>query len=827
MTEPFRHTVSNGRRGRHSAPADQASSVDDEFGRPRHGNHEGDRLADHGGYGERGGLGEHGPRNGHPGPTPRTNGHSHDQNSLPYSTHHNGYDGAGYLSGGPNSHRSGLNGHGSNGVERPVDDRDYRSDFGTNTGLSYGDHSSNTGVSRRLEDTAPDHAVPDLSGDSEASFPALPSLPPLPSLSSLPPMPALPALPSLPPMPSMEPDWVSPTLERAEAEAASRAAEQPRPLGAHRSSDHPHPSPPELPPAPEYAPLAEFPLGDAYRSGTSGGALERYPLTDRHAAPEPSGPPRPAPTPSQTYDHLPQPGRTTRAERRRQAEASETASEAPDHERSRGRHGGGYDEREPANETRPDGFRGPGEATQPDSYAALSHPEHADHPPHPASSAGGPSYATDLAHGPVGKDLELAGPPVDTGYGRSQQSRRSRHGSHAADEPAQPDTADEHASSYAAPHPTEPSGLSLPAIGSALSPYGTDGATPTGEDGADRGTPPAGARISALVGSVSDLASGCRSLAADLRTAAQARHDPGGTDRARTAALETARLLGAASEGAEKVLRLLEAARESLDGRAAAQAALTSGYPTDRDAGPDRPADHSADLLHTPSLTPQPREAAMQTEYPPSTPPSYPPVLPLGLRDGAQAAVVARQVEAARRHLMAALTVGHDVNDPSWRHQLLGTIDQVLAAVVDVAAVARDALAPSAADTTFPGEARFLCVLPWERVPLSSPERADQPASVNGVARLLAALGYDTRATRTEQGVLQVEVRGTRYSARVMLQQLRLSGGGEWMAYLDWNDGDGHPRSGAETLGPAEIADDELARRVDDALRRRVGPATP
>ncbi|HEY9391723.1 MAG TPA: hypothetical protein VIR27_18375 [Mycobacteriales bacterium] len=309
-------------------------------------------------------------------------------------------------------------------------------------------------------------------------------------------------------------------------------------------------------------------------------------------------------------------------------------------------------------------------------------------------------------------------------------------------------------------------------------------------------------RLARLAGAVVDLAGGCRSLAADLYAVAGSRHGAEESDTTRTAT-EVARLLDLAADGADGVRELLEAARNSLAGR-----------PTTARAAPGD--------SHTPPTLSQPREATMPPDLP-STAPQYPPVLPLGLRDGAQAAVVARQVEAARRHLLAALTVGHDVNDPTWRQQLLGMVEQVLAAVAEVAALARDALAPSASETTFPGEARFLCALPWEQVPVASPERADLPASVNGVARLLAALGYEARVTRTEQGALQVEVRGTRYAVRVVLQQLRLSGTGEWMAYLDWTEG-GHPRSGAETLGPAELSDDELARRVDDALRRRVGP---
>ncbi|HEX5493368.1 MAG TPA: hypothetical protein VFX70_02190 [Mycobacteriales bacterium] len=346
-------------------------------------------------------------------------------------------------------------------------------------------------------------------------------------------------------------------------------------------------------------------------------------------------------------------------------------------------------------------------------------------------------------------------------------------------------------------------------------------------------------RLSRLAEAVADLADGCRSLAGDLYTVAGSRHGAAGTQNARTA-VEVGRLLDRAAEGADTVRGLLEAARRSLADRPGNTPA--AGTPPAAPAGADTAeraaVRHSFDHLVVPesaapngssphdhrvsSPVPQPREAAMPPELP-STAPSYPPVLPLGLRDGAQAAAVARQVEAARRHLQAALTVGHDVNDPAWRQQLLGMVEQVLAAVAEVATLARDALAPSATDTTFPGEARFLCALPWEQVPVASPERADLPASVNGVAGLLCALGYDARATRTEQGALQVEVRGTRYAVRVVLQQLRLSGTGEWMAYLDWTDG-GHPRSGAETLGPAELSDDELARRVDDSLRRRVGP---
>lgn len=379
-------------------------------------------------------------------------------------------------------------------------------------------------------------------------------------------------------------------------------------------------------------------------------------------------------------------------------------------------------------------------------------------------------------------------------------------------------------------------GGATPAPSGALSNPGSDAASNV--LASLRDASPTSRRLDALVTAVSELAGGCRTLAADVLTSADTPNQSGDTEPMRATAAEVARLLDAAATGADDVLRLLKTARDTLvhPGHTTARPLTEAGRynlsdpaATQHPAGSLIPLDsagHHNSAPDTPPATPsipQPREAAMPTEFPSSTALSYPPVLPLGLRDGAQAAVVARQIEAARRHLMAAMTVGHDVGDPAWRQQLLGAIEQVLAAVAEVATLARDALAPSAADTTFPGEARFLCVLPWERVPVASPDRAELAASVNGVVKLLAALGYDSRSTRSEQGILQVEVRGARYAARVLLQQLRLSGAGEWMAYLDWTDKNGQPRSGAETLGPAELSDDELARRIDDALRRRVG----
>lgn len=346
-------------------------------------------------------------------------------------------------------------------------------------------------------------------------------------------------------------------------------------------------------------------------------------------------------------------------------------------------------------------------------------------------------------------------------------------------------------------------------------------------------TPPARQRLQSLTVSVGELVSGCRTLATDLNDAAQSRHDPRGTDPARVAALYAARLLQEAAEASEGVLHLLEAARDSLDGppRNGVRHSGTDPGPESLShtvehvaaadtANPNGAVDVRLGTLDSPSAPEH--EAAMPPELS-SAAPSYPPVLPLGLRDGAQAAVVARQVESARRHLQAALAVGHDVGDPAWRQQLLGMIEQVLAAVTEVASVARDALAPSASETTFPGEARFLCVLPWERVSIAAPERMLSPASVAGTATLLASLGYDARPARGDQGPPQIELRGGRYSARIILQQLRLTGAGEWMTYLDWADADGQSNTAAETLGPAEISDDELARRIDDALRRRLG----
>jgi hypothetical protein len=182
-----------------------------------------------------------------------------------------------------------------------------------------------------------------------------------------------------------------------------------------------------------------------------------------------------------------------------------------------------------------------------------------------------------------------------------------------------------------------------------------------------------------------------------------------------------------------------------------------------------------------------------------------------------------RQVEAARRHLLAALMALREAVGPNGEVSMLSAVERSLASVAGTVENLRGAFDPQTLDRVLPGEARFSCAPPWQDVPaLSAFEVGLAPGTVPGATRILIALGYDAAVGTTVDGQPQMNVAGPGYRARVVLQQLRLNGGGEWQGYLDWHDANGHPLSEVENLGPAELTDDEVARRVDDALRRRL-----
>ena len=69
-----------------------------------------------------------------------------------------------------------------------------------------------------------------------------------------------------------------------------------------------------------------------------------------------------------------------------------------------------------------------------------------------------------------------------------------------------------------------------------------------------------------------------------------------------------------------------------------------------------------------------------------------------------------------------------------------------------------------------------------------------------------------------------VQVRAERYAAHVALVEPAGGGRQRWSGALEWVDRDGASRTWAETLGPVELEEEELARRVDELLRRCAGP---
>jgi len=193
--------------------------------------------------------------------------------------------------------------------------------------------------------------------------------------------------------------------------------------------------------------------------------------------------------------------------------------------------------------------------------------------------------------------------------------------------------------------------------------------------------------------------------------------------------------------------------------------------------------------------------------------------------DDPGAAVISRQVEAARRHLQAALVVAHQPAAAPRLGTLLTAVERVLTAVTDLARETRGVLEQGLADRTFPGEARFLCAAPWETASVVGPDSyGDDVASPAGLAKLLRALGYEAQSVTSASGVARVQVRSERYAAHVALVEPAGGGRQRWSGALEWVDPDGTSRTWAETLGPVELAEEELARRVDELLRRCVGP---
>ncbi len=187
-------------------------------------------------------------------------------------------------------------------------------------------------------------------------------------------------------------------------------------------------------------------------------------------------------------------------------------------------------------------------------------------------------------------------------------------------------------------------------------------------------------------------------------------------------------------------------------------------------------------------------------------------------------AVLARQVEAARRHLQAALVVANGPEAPRPLGALLTAIEQVLTAVTDLARETRGLLESGLGDRTFPGEARFLCSPPWEGTNLVGRDAyGDDAATPAGLAKLLRALGYEAHSVTSAGGVAGVQIRSERYAMQVALVEPAGGGRQRWSGALEWADESGANRTWAETLGPVELEDEELARRVDELLRRSVG----
>ncbi|HEY6747438.1 MAG TPA: hypothetical protein VI357_17180, partial [Mycobacteriales bacterium] len=203
-----------------------------------------------------------------------------------------------------------------------------------------------------------------------------------------------------------------------------------------------------------------------------------------------------------------------------------------------------------------------------------------------------------------------------------------------------------------------------------------------------------------------------------------------------------------------------------------------------------------------------------------ATPPAPAPEV---LLDEPAAATISRQVEAARRHLQAALVVANGPSAPKLG-ALLTAVEQVLTAVTDLARETRGLLESGLADRTFPGEARFLCSPPWDGAALVGRDPyGDDGATPAGLAKLLRALGYEAHSATSAGGVTGVQIRAERYAMQVALVEPVGGGRQRWSGALEWVDSTGANRTWAETLGPVELEDEELARRVDELLRRSIG----
>jgi hypothetical protein len=243
------------------------------------------------------------------------------------------------------------------------------------------------------------------------------------------------------------------------------------------------------------------------------------------------------------------------------------------------------------------------------------------------------------------------------------------------------------------------------------------------------------------------------------------------------------------------------------------------------------PRGHYEDFL--PAEDPRPNgNGATVTPLPaPEAPPAY--GVPAGSAEGdprledpaspADLAVLARQIEAARRHLQAAIVVGHKIAATLPPEAGLGVVEQLLADLAQVARAARESMTPGLMDRSFPGEARFLCALPWERACLVSDDNVHEPAAPGGLAKLLSALGYDAETTSGVGGARGVAVHSPRYEVHIALVEPAGGGRQRWSGALEWVDPGGVTRTWAETLGPVELDEEELARRVDELVRRCVG----
>jgi hypothetical protein len=170
--------------------------------------------------------------------------------------------------------------------------------------------------------------------------------------------------------------------------------------------------------------------------------------------------------------------------------------------------------------------------------------------------------------------------------------------------------------------------------------------------------------------------------------------------------------------------------------------------------------------------------------------------------------------------------VANAASVPQRLGALLTAVEQVLTAVTDLARETRGLLESGLADRTFPGEARFLCSPPWEGVTLVGRDAyGDDVASPASLAKLLRALGYEAHSATSTGGVAGVQIRADRYAMQVALVEPAGAGRQRWSGALEWVDSTGASRTWAETLGPVELEDEELARRVDELLRRSVGSA--